>query len=155
MQKYGNGGEESGIAAFDIGPGSITLEFAGGDRYVYTAESAGPATISTMQVLAQAGKGLSAFLATELRGRYSSKLSADGSASACKPAAAESAPLTNVPVDSELIRKALSSTGMKNKRAIVEEGLRTLIRLQAQEELLKMAGTVDWDGDLDAMRTDK
>jgi len=37
----------------------------------------------------------------------------------------------------------------------VELGLRTLLRLSRQEEIRRFRGKLDWQGDLDAMRTDK
>jgi Arc/MetJ family transcription regulator len=154
MQKYGSN-EESGIVAFDIGPGSITLEFAGGDRYVYTDESVGPATISTMQVLAKAGRGLSAFLATDLRGRYSSQPAPDKSVDASGTTGPGTGALTTVLVDSALIESALHATGMKTSREVVERGLRVMLQWQAEEELRQMQGTVAWEGDLDEMRADK
>ncbi|HEX9636196.1 MAG TPA: type II toxin-antitoxin system VapB family antitoxin, partial [Acidobacteriota bacterium] len=37
---------------------------------------------------------------------------------------------TNIVLDDELIEKARTLTGLKTKKAVVEEGLRTLIRLR-------------------------
>jgi Arc/MetJ family transcription regulator len=155
MQKYGNGRDEPDVTAFAIGPSSITLEFAGGDRYLYTDESVGPATISTMQVLAKAGRGLSAFISTDLRGRYSSKLAESKPSEVSGPTAAGTGGLTTVLVDSALIERALTATGMRTSREVVERGLRIMLQWQAQEELRQMQGTVTWVGDLDAMRADK
>jgi Arc/MetJ family transcription regulator len=45
-------------------------------------------------------------------------------------------------------------TGYKTKRAVVEAGLQMLVRVKGQEEMLKLAGKVHWDGDLDEMRRD-
>ncbi len=59
---------------------------------------------------------------------------------------------TNIEIDDELIRLALQVTGLKTKRAAVEEGLRTLIRLREQEEILALAGKVRWSGNLDESR---
>jgi hypothetical protein len=36
----------------------------------------------------------------------------------------------------------------------VEEGLRTLLRLKKQAEIRRLRGKLDWQGDLDAMRSD-
>jgi Arc/MetJ family transcription regulator len=60
---------------------------------------------------------------------------------------------TNIVIDDDLIGKALIATGLKTKRAAVEEGLRTLIRLHEQETILGLAGKVRWSGDLDESRT--
>jgi Arc/MetJ family transcription regulator len=62
---------------------------------------------------------------------------------------------TNIVIDDRLMREALRATGLKTKRDAVEEGLRTLVRLQKQEEIRQFRGKLPWRGDLDAMRSDK
>ena len=53
---------------------------------------------------------------------------------------------TNIDIDADLLKQARRCTGLKTKKAIVEEGLRTLIRMQAQKELLELGGKVAfWD----------
>lgn len=37
---------------------------------------------------------------------------------------------------------------------MIEEALRTLIRVKGQEEIRSLRGKLHWEGDLDAMRTD-
>ena len=59
---------------------------------------------------------------------------------------------TNIEIDDELIQKALRLSGLKTKRAVVEAGLRVLIRIREQEEILKLAGKVHWQGNLDESR---
>lgn len=59
---------------------------------------------------------------------------------------------TNIEIDDALIKKATRSTGLKTKRAVVEEGLRTLIRLADQQAILDLAGKVRWTGDLNESR---
>lgn len=59
---------------------------------------------------------------------------------------------TNIELDDTLIAKALRATGLKTKRAAVEEGLRALIRLHEQKSVLRLAGKVRWSGDLAAAR---
>lgn len=59
---------------------------------------------------------------------------------------------TNIEIDDALIAAALRATGLRTKRAVVEEGLRMLIRLHKQESVLKLAGKVRWHGDLAASR---
>jgi Arc/MetJ family transcription regulator len=59
---------------------------------------------------------------------------------------------TNIEIDDELIQKALRLSGLKTKRAVVEAGLRMLIRVREQEEILKLAGKVHWQGNLDESR---
>ncbi len=59
---------------------------------------------------------------------------------------------TNIVLDDELMRKAMKATGLATKRAVVEEGLRLLIRLKAQTGIRRLRGKVQWEGDLDDMR---
>jgi Arc/MetJ family transcription regulator len=62
---------------------------------------------------------------------------------------------TNIVIDDELMRKALAATGLKTKRAVVEEALKLLVRLRSQERIKDYFGKLPWDGDLDAMRRDR
>ena len=59
---------------------------------------------------------------------------------------------TNVVIDDELMTAALESTGLKTKRAVIEEALRTLVRLKAQERVRSLRGKLRWEGDLDTLR---
>lgn len=61
---------------------------------------------------------------------------------------------TNIDIDDRLMHQALRLTGYKTKRAVVEAGLQMLVRVKRQEEMLKLAGKVHWDGDLEEMRRD-
>jgi Arc/MetJ family transcription regulator len=61
---------------------------------------------------------------------------------------------TNIVLDDALLAEAMRRTGLKTKRAVVEEALKTLVRLKRQEEILKLRGKLHWEGDLDAMRRD-
>ena len=60
---------------------------------------------------------------------------------------------TNLEIDDKLMQEALRLTGLKTKREAVEAGLRTLLRLRQQEEIRRYRGKLDWQGDLNAMRT--
>jgi Arc/MetJ family transcription regulator len=62
---------------------------------------------------------------------------------------------TNIVIDDKLMRDTLRATGLKTKRAAVEEGLRSLLRLKRQEEIRRLRGKLSWQGDLNAMRSDK
>ena len=62
---------------------------------------------------------------------------------------------TNIVIDDQLMQDALRATGLKTKREAVELGLRTLLRLRQQAEIRRFRGKLDWQGDLDGMRTDK
>lgn len=62
---------------------------------------------------------------------------------------------TNIVIDDELMNKALEVSGLKTKKETVEEALRLLITLRNQANIRKYRGKLKWEGDLDAMRTDK
>jgi Arc/MetJ family transcription regulator len=62
---------------------------------------------------------------------------------------------TNIVIDEKLMKDALRSSGAKTKRDVVELGLRTLVQLAQQEKARRLRGKIDWQGDLDSMRTDK
>ena len=62
---------------------------------------------------------------------------------------------TSIVIDDNLMRDVLRSTGLKTKREAVELGLQTLVRLKAQEQIRKLRGKLAWEGDLDAMRSDR
>ena len=59
---------------------------------------------------------------------------------------------TNVVIDDELMAAAMESTGLKTKRAVIEEALRTLVQLRAQERVRDLRGKLRWEGDLQVMR---
>ena len=60
---------------------------------------------------------------------------------------------TNIVIDDKLMRDTLRATGLRTKREAVDEGLRTLLRRQA--EIRKLPGKLDWQRDLSAMRGDR
>ena len=62
---------------------------------------------------------------------------------------------TNIEIDDKLMKDALKATGAKTKREAVELGLKTLVQLRAQEKARDLRGKITWEGDLDAMRTDR
>ncbi|CAN5433695.1 hypothetical protein BH10PSE15_BH10PSE15_13430 [soil metagenome] len=62
---------------------------------------------------------------------------------------------TNIVIDDQLMTEAMAASGARTKREAVELGLRTLLRLRGQEEIRAFRGKLVWDGDLDAMRTDR
>ena len=62
---------------------------------------------------------------------------------------------TNIVIDDKLMRDTLLVTGLKTKREVVEEALRTLLRLKRQARIRRLRGRLDWRGDLNAMRSDR
>ena len=62
---------------------------------------------------------------------------------------------TNIVIDDKLMQDTLRATGLKTKRDAVEHGLRTLLRLRRQAAIRRLRGKLYWQGDLNAMRTDR
>ncbi len=62
---------------------------------------------------------------------------------------------TNIVIDDKLMNRVMKLTGLTTKRAAVEMGLKTLLKLKRQENIRNFRGKFDWSGDLDDMRTDK
>ena len=63
---------------------------------------------------------------------------------------------TNIDIDDELVDRAMRAFGLRTKREAVQLALERLLGggPMSVEEQLAMEG-VGWDGDLDAMRTDR
>jgi Arc/MetJ family transcription regulator len=59
---------------------------------------------------------------------------------------------TNIEIDDRLMEKAQRLSGLTTKRAVVEAGLQILVRLKEQEEILRLAGKVHWEGELEKSR---
>jgi Arc/MetJ family transcription regulator len=59
---------------------------------------------------------------------------------------------TNVVIDDELMTQAMKYTGLTTKKAVIEEALRTLVHLKAQERVRLLRGKLRWEGDLNEMR---
>ena len=60
---------------------------------------------------------------------------------------------TNIVIDDKLMADALEATSLRTKKEAVEAGLKALIKLNKQSDILKLRGKLKWEGDLDAMRT--
>jgi Arc/MetJ family transcription regulator len=60
---------------------------------------------------------------------------------------------TNIVLDEKLIEQARRLTDLPTKKAIVDEALRTLIRVKKQERILSLKGKIRWEGDLDQSRS--
>lgn len=74
MTPYKNLSGKSGVRAYSLASDSITVSFAGGATYVYTADSAGRSHIARMRRLALSGRGLSSYIARHVRDRYAARL---------------------------------------------------------------------------------
>lgn len=61
---------------------------------------------------------------------------------------------TNIDIDGDLMAKTAEVSAAKTKKGVVEEALRLLVRMRAQEKLRKLFGKMPWDGSLEEMRRD-
>ena len=61
---------------------------------------------------------------------------------------------TNIVIDDQLMNRAISASGLKTKKNVVEEALRMLVLVKGQQGIKKFKGKLRWNGDLDAMRKD-
>mgnify|MGYP002622873054 CR=1 FL=1 len=59
---------------------------------------------------------------------------------------------TNIVLDDKLVERAQELTGLKTKRAVVEEALRVMIQLKEQALVRDLRGKLQWEGNLDEMR---
>ena len=67
MERYRNLSGESGVVAFEAGTDFIRVRFAGGEIYRYDRTRPGARHLAQMKRLAQAGRGLSSYIAQQLR----------------------------------------------------------------------------------------
>ena len=75
MQRYRNIGGDSGVAAYELGPGSITVRFENDGTYLYDGSRPGASHVAEMRRLAQAGRGLATYINQFVRDNYADKLS--------------------------------------------------------------------------------
>ena len=59
---------------------------------------------------------------------------------------------TNIVIDDELLKRAQDLTGIKTKKAVIQQALETLVRLQEQRQVRSLRGKLTWEGDLEAQR---
>ncbi|MTI87036.1 MAG: type II toxin-antitoxin system VapB family antitoxin [Balneolaceae bacterium] len=62
---------------------------------------------------------------------------------------------TNIVIDDDLMDEALKVSRLKTKKDAVEEGLKLLVQRKKQESIKDLRGKLNWEGDLEDMRTDE
>lgn len=75
MKPYSGGSGDSGVAAYECGPGWILIRFHRGGTYRYDARHPGPEHVLEMQRLAAAGSGLNTYINQYVRDDYASRVS--------------------------------------------------------------------------------
>ena len=59
---------------------------------------------------------------------------------------------TNIDLDDTLLRKAMHASGLKTKRATIEEALRLYVQIQGQKRIRNLRGRIHWEGNLEESR---
>ena len=62
---------------------------------------------------------------------------------------------TSVHIDEELFQKAWTLSGLKTKKAVFDEVLRTYVRLHEQAGVRTLRGKLAWKGDLEEIRGER
>ncbi|MDE0116724.1 MAG: type II toxin-antitoxin system VapB family antitoxin [bacterium] len=61
---------------------------------------------------------------------------------------------TNIEIDDKLMDEARRASGLRTKRATVEEALKLLVQTKKQADIRRLRGKLQWEGSLDEMRLD-
>jgi Arc/MetJ family transcription regulator len=61
---------------------------------------------------------------------------------------------TSIVIDDNLVAEAMAASGITSKSAVIELGLKSLIRQHAFAELKSLRGKIAWTGDLESIRRD-
>jgi Arc/MetJ family transcription regulator len=59
---------------------------------------------------------------------------------------------TNIDIDDDLLKQAMKASGLKTKKAVVEQALEQFVREKRARKALEDLRGIGWEGDLDAMR---
>jgi Arc/MetJ family transcription regulator len=59
---------------------------------------------------------------------------------------------TTIDIDDALLAQAMKASGLRTKKATVEEALRRLVCQHRQKNAIAALAGIGWDGDLDSMR---
>ena len=59
---------------------------------------------------------------------------------------------TNIEIDDALMRSAMRATGLKTKRAVVEEALRQMVLIRGQASIRELRGKIEFVDDLKPSR---
>ena len=61
---------------------------------------------------------------------------------------------TNIVVDDNLMAEALKLSNIKTMKGVVDIALKLLVQVKRQEEIRKLRGKLNWEGNLSEMRLD-
>jgi Arc/MetJ family transcription regulator len=60
---------------------------------------------------------------------------------------------TNIYLEEELIRECRKLSDLKTKKEIVNSALKEYVRLLKRRKMLEFEGKIEWEGNLDEMRS--
>ena len=60
---------------------------------------------------------------------------------------------TNIVIDEKLLEQGIKLSGLKTYRELVDKALRDFVRREKQLGLRSLRGTIEWEGDLDEVRS--
>lgn len=61
---------------------------------------------------------------------------------------------TNIEIDEGVIQKAIELSGLKTKKAVVDQALKDFLAKQSKLNLLKLEGKLEWEGNLSDWRNE-
>ena len=60
---------------------------------------------------------------------------------------------TNIELNEDLVKDGLELSGLKTKKDLLNKALENFVRHLRQKKILGLAGKIQWDGDLELMRS--
>ena len=60
---------------------------------------------------------------------------------------------TNIELDIDLVKEAMKLTRLKTMKDVVHHSLEEIIKLNKRKKMLKFKGKINWEGDLNQMRS--
>jgi Arc/MetJ family transcription regulator len=61
---------------------------------------------------------------------------------------------TNIVIDDNLMAEALKLSNIQTKKGVVEIALKLFVQVKRQDEIRKLRGKLNWEGNLSEMRFD-
>jgi Arc/MetJ family transcription regulator len=62
---------------------------------------------------------------------------------------------TNIVLDDDLVDQARKLSGIRTKREVIREALRTFIQIQEQSRIKSLRGKLHWEGDINELRENR
>ena len=59
---------------------------------------------------------------------------------------------TNIEIDEDLVENCMKATGIKTRKALIDQALQEFLRHENQMKILELKGKVSWEGNLNEWR---